>query len=536
LVQEVINSSQLGDMMSTKKIFSGAFILFLGSLLSSVFGLFREVMSAAYYGASVEMDSYLFANTFPSIILSFLGGIFMVGFIPLYIKKRVTYSNEEASLLFSNILNVLMAAILLLIAAAYICSHLISAFFSADNSIRLQIEQLLWILLPSIFFFGLSYAQSSVLNSLNHFAVPAFLTAINNIIVIVFIVVFGHSLGIHSVAIGFMLGTVIQVFVMIPPLKKLGVTYKLKINFRDADLRKILIISIPIIGLGLIDQCVFLATRYFSASLDPGSASALNYANRIMLLPVTLFGTALISASYPSAVTLQAEKRIAEYRQVVSTSIKSLLLILTPIMFICIIFAPYIIRILFERGSFDRSATAMTASAFMFLSVGIVLSPIKDFFAKLFFSKGIIRIPIISSLIFFVTFIGSCLILVPAIKYNGIAIASSLALMGSLIYMFLSYNALEAENRIRLNVPYIIKVMFSSASSTLLCYSIFINGMQIEWVHKLWIIFTVCCIGASFCLYLILIKLLRIHEINYVLTKLSSKFMSKRGGLSNESQ
>jgi len=104
---------------------------------------------------------------------------------------------------------------------------------------------------------------------------------------------------------------------------------------------------------------------------------------------VTLFGTALISASYPSAVLMQAENRMKEYKQIVSTSLKSLLLILTPIMFICILFAPQIIRILFERGSFDRSDTLMTASCFMFLSVSIILSPLKDFFTKLFFSKEI---------------------------------------------------------------------------------------------------------------------------------------------------
>jgi putative peptidoglycan lipid II flippase len=513
--------------MSTNKIFSGAFILFLGYLLSSVLGLFREVLAAAYYGASADMDSYLFANTFPSIILTFLGGIFMVGFIPLYIKKRVSYSSEEASLLFSNILNVVMAAILILITIAYVSSHLISAFFSVDDAIRLQIEHLLWILLPSIFFFGLSYAQSSVLNSLNHFAVPAFLTVINNFFVIVFIVCFGHSIGIYSVAIGYMLGTIIQVLVMIPPMKKLGVTYKFKINLKDEDLKKIMIISIPIIGLGLIDQCVFLAARYFSASLEPGSASALNYATKIMLLPVTLFGTALISASYPSAVTLQAENKMKEYRQVVSTSIKSLLLILTPIMFICMIFAPYIIRILFERGSFDQAATEMTASAFMFLSVGIVLNPIKDFYGKLFFSKGILRIPMISSIIYIVAFIGCCLILVPTMKYNGIAIASSLAMIASLVFLFFRYNYHAAENKIRMNWSYVLKIVFSAASSTLLCYFIFLNGMHLEWVHKLWVLFTLCSMGASFFIYLFLVKILRIHEINFVVAKLSSRFLRK---------
>ncbi|QGQ94371.1 murein biosynthesis integral membrane protein MurJ [Paenibacillus psychroresistens] len=522
--------------MSTNKIFSGAFILFLGYFLSSILGLFREVLSAAYYGASADMDSYLFANTLPSIILSFVGGIFMVGFIPLFIKKKVTYSSKEASLMFSNILNVLMVVMLVLIAAAYVFSHYIASFFSINSETQLQIVRLIWILLPSILFFGLTFAQSSVLNALNHFAVPAFLTAINNVFVIVFILLFGRSLGIYSVAIGFVLGTAFQVLVMLPPLKKLGVVYTFRINFKDKDLHKIIAMSVPIISLGLIDQCGFLATRYFSTLLTPGSASALNYAGKIMLLPVTLFGTALISASYPSAVLMQAENKLKEYKQIVSTSLKSLLLILTPIMFICLIFAPYIIRILFERGSFDRSATTMTASCFMFLSVGIVLSPLKDFFTKMFFSKEILRIPIYSSIIYFMTFIISCLILVPIIKYNGIALASSLSLLISLVYLFIHYNALNSESKIRINLPYIAKVVGSAASATTLCYFIYLDGMQYELIKKLWIIYTLLCIGMSLGIYLVMIKMFRIEEINYVISKLLNKFTRRRGRLANESQ
>src|SRR5690606_32235591 len=75
--------------MNAKVIFSGAFILFVGNLLSSFLGMGREVMTAAYYGADVEMDAYLFANTIPSLFLAFIGGVFTAGFIPLFIKKRV---------------------------------------------------------------------------------------------------------------------------------------------------------------------------------------------------------------------------------------------------------------------------------------------------------------------------------------------------------------------------------------------------------------------------------------------------------------
>jgi putative peptidoglycan lipid II flippase len=522
--------------MNSKAIFSGAFILFVGYLMSSLLGLIREVLSASYYGASVDMDSYLFANAVPSMILYFVSGFLTVGFIPLFIKKKVNYTKEEASLYLSNILNVFMLSMLLIVLLCYFFSHSISAFFAINDIVRLKIKTLLWILLPSIFFFGLSFAQSSILNALNHFKVPAFLTAINNLCVIAFIIIFHQAMGIYSAALGYVVGTVIQVAIQIPILRKLGVTYKFYIRFKDEDLKKIVIVSIPIIGLTIIDNCVMLASRFFSTHLDAGSASALNYASRIVMLPITLFGTALITASYPSAILMQAEKKQHEYNQIVTTSIKSLLLILMPVMFICMVYAPHIIKILFERGAFGVSATAMTAASFIYLSIGIVLSPIKDFITKLFFSKEIVRIPIISSVIFFIIFIGSCLILVPYLKYIAIALAGSFAELISIFYLIIKYNTLDAKNKIHITIPYLLKIIFSCIVSIAASYVLYANCVKLDIFRPVWIELTLFCIGLSLPIYLVIIKLLRIQEIDFVFDKLLSryKFIKRRGVITNE--
>jgi putative peptidoglycan lipid II flippase len=521
--------------MNAKTIFSGAFILFVGNLLSSLLGLTREVLSAAYYGANIQMDAYIFAYTVPSIFLSFVSGILMVGFIPLYIKKRVT-DKEEASLFLSNILNLLMLILVLVIVLCFCFSGYIAGFFAINASSKITIEMLFWILLPSIFFFGLSYALQSVLNALHHFTVPAFLTALNNICVILFIFVLHRYIGIYSVALGFMIGTALQVGIQLPMLKKLGVTYSFYIKFKDEDLKKMLMLSVPIIGLVLIDQCGYLATRVFSSQLDAGSVSALNYATRIMLLPVTLFGTALITATYPSAVLMQAENRNDEFNLIINTSLKSLLLILMPVMFICIIFAPNFIKLLFERGAFDSRATQITATLFMILSLGIVAIPIKEFINKLFFSKEIIKTPIISSIIYFTAFFISCIVLVPYFKYIGIAVASTSALLVSLIYQIIKYNALDGDNKLHVESKYIFKIVFSSTISTGFSYLLFFLCMHIEALQKLWMMLTLGFMGLSLVFYLMIIKGLKIKEVDYVYTKLLFKynFTKRSGRISNE--
>jgi putative peptidoglycan lipid II flippase len=514
--------------MNSKVIFSGAFILLIGNLLSSLLGLSREVISAAYYGANMNMDSYLFANTVPSILLAFIDGILMAGFIPLYIKKKVNYSAEAASLMLSNMVNWLILTVLAITIAGYLFSHTLSGFFAINETAHGQIEHLLWILLPGVLFFSVSYVQTAVLNSMNHFTTPAFLTVMNNMVIILFMVLFHRVLGIESMAWGFVIGTVLQVAVQWPVMRKLGVRYKLHLRWKDEDLRKLLSMSLPIISLVVITQCVMFATRYFSAYLDAGSASSLNYASRFIMLPVTLFGTALVSASYPSAIQMLAEHRMKDFNAIVINCIKSLALILTPVMLICILFSHNIIRILLERGAFDAKATHMTATAFMILSAGIVVVPMRDLFNKIFFGKENMKIPILTSSLYLVVFITSCLVLVPRIRYLGIATSSTLASLCSFLFLLYHYRRLDESNKSGVSILYFVKIIFSSSVGAFTGYSFYSACTRSLESHSMDFLLVILSIGLSFALYLVLVKLFKIREIDYVYEKMAAKFKIRK--------
>lgn len=515
--------------MNAKTIVSGAAILFVGNLLSSLLGLGREVLSAAYYGANVDMDSYLFANTIPSVLLALIGGVFTAGFIPLFIKRRVEHTPESASLMYSNTMNWLIVTVLLLTAVCYLFSDALASLFATAQSSPEQIQRLLWILLPSILFFGVSFAQSAVLNSLNHFTTTAFLTVLNNAVVIAFIVLFHREMGILSVAYGYVLGTVLQVAVQQPAMRKLGVRYRWHWSLKEDYLRKLVIMSLPIIALGLIDQCILLATRFFASYLDAGSASALNYANRIVLLPVTLFGTALVSAMYPSVVRLQAERKTAEYNAVVATCIKSLLLILIPIMLICVAFAPEIIRILLQRGAFDETAARMTAFSFMILSVGVLTMPMRDFFTKLFYTKENMKAPTVSSLFFLAIFVAGCAVLVPPLGYLGIATATAIAMASTLTFIVILLKRANPDFKPGISIGYVAKIVVSSAISALLAYLAFSWCQSIPELRPFRGVTAVLAIGLALALYFAIVKALRIPEINVVSDKLSAKLKPGRG-------
>ena len=517
--------------MNSKAIVSGAIILFAGNLLSAMLGLFREVLIAAQYGAALDTDAYLFANTVPSIILAFVSSIFLTGFIPLFIKQRVQTSPEEATLMFSNTLNWFVILMLIVIGACYVFSGALAGFF-ADNPVSYEkIEQLLWILLPGMLFFGLSYAQSTVLNSVNHFATPALLTVINNIVVILFMVLFHEAWGIYSVAWGFVTGNVLQVAVQIPALRAKGIHYRLYLGVKDDYLRKLFALSMPIITLVLIDQTMMFATRYFAAYLDAGSASAINYANRIIMLPVTLFGTALVSATYPSAVQMLTENKRKEYDAIVTTGIKSLLLLLVPVLFTCLFFSTRIVKALFERGAFGEQATRMTTAVFLVLSAGIVIMPLRDFFNKLFFSRGHLRTPIIYSLAYTCGFIAGCLLLVPRIGYIGIAVATIVSLLFSFSYLVYAYKRQNREQTIGVPIGFLVKISVSAAASSAVAYEAYGLCMRnLETGEFGSIALLSLFIGLGVLLYALAVKWWKIEEIDFVWAKLAARLPSGHKG------
>ncbi|MCD9023655.1 murein biosynthesis integral membrane protein MurJ [Cohnella silvisoli] len=514
--------------MNTKVMVSGALILFIGNLLSSFLGLVREVLLAAQYGAGMDMDSYIFANTIPSILLAFVSVVFLSSFIPLYIRERVEISEEKASLMFSNTLNWLILIILIVTAICYLFSYNLSDIFANDVSSQMKVERLMWILFPSMLFFSIAYAQSTVLNSLNHFTMPALLTVLSNIVIIVFMLLYHASLGIYAVAWGFLLGTFLQVLVQAPVLVKKGVRYRLYLGIKEKYLIKLLVLSIPVVGMVLVDQCLVFSTRFFSAHLDAGSASAINYANRIIMLPVTLFGTALVSATYPSVVRTLAEKKMNEYNAIISTSVRSLLLILAPISIISMVFAQDIIKALLQRGAFDRTDTDMTAIAFTLLSIGIMIIPIREFFTRIFFSKGNIKTPLIASILYLSCFIIGCFIMVPKLHYIGIAISTAAAMTISFFYSLITYKRLEKEYSLGISVSYFLKVLTSAALAAFIAF--FFKVQCLKWFEmtETNVLLTGVCLALGMFLYLGMIKLLRIQEINFVYDKLAAKLHFKK--------
>jgi putative peptidoglycan lipid II flippase len=171
----------------------------------------------------------------------------------------------------------------------------------------------------------------------------------------------------------------------------------------------------------------------------------------------------------------------------------------------------------------------MTATAFMILSAGIVIIPMRDLFTKIFFGKENMKIPILTSTLYLIVFIAGCLALVPNFRYIGIAASSTLASLISFLFLVYRFGKLDVGSKTgALPIAYFLKIFLSSALASGAGYSIYSACAGYVGKQIVDYVLVIVSIGLSFAMYVALIKLLKIREIDFVYEKMAAKFKLRK--------
>ncbi|ANF45120.1 hypothetical protein AZK53_05335 [Priestia megaterium] len=507
-----------------KAVVSGAIMLFIGSLLSSVLGIVREIVIAFKFGAGKDLDMLLLAQTVPNTITSFMYVLLTAVFMPMFIRKYEKTKIEGGKVFQSTLGIILIASLIILFIGIFGGRYFFSIKYG-EKSVFINNLSTLYFL--GAVFFILSALFNLTLNSLNRFALSSMLPLISNIVAILFIVFFSHSFGIYSIATGYLLGLIIQIIVLRYALKKLSFSFIPKLFNQKEILKQFLILSIPVMSITLVDQFTNIVSRFYAAGLTTGSLSALNYANRLIMLVVTLFGTSLIGASYPTFNSFVSKKDYNGLHELILTNIKIVTIIITPLTMILCYFSKDIIQLLFERGAFDNKDTIMTASSLTFYSVGIIFLVIKDLFNKVFFSLSMYNVPLQSALIFFGVLLLSCKLLINHLDYNAIAIATSVgALFCCLFLMFNYVKKIKIRIKIYSIANFAVKII-STAFFTVFSFNFIYRKIEVSSDPNFNTIILIVSILLNLVLYFYIIKLLQIKEVIILINLLMRKFVKK---------
>jgi putative peptidoglycan lipid II flippase len=358
-------------------------------------------------------------------------------FVPTFAKRLAATTRESSWHLANSAINALLLATGTLVVAGVVFAEPLLAVFAGDYAdVPGKFEltaQLTRIMVPFLTLVALASVLMGMLNALGHFFVPALSPAMFNVGTIVCALVFipfADRLGVQPVvivAIGTIVGGLGQLAIQIPPLAREGFRYRLTLDRRDEGLHRILLLMLPgTVGLAATQINVFVNTM-LATDLGTGAVSWLNYAFRLMYLPIGLFGVSIATAATPAMSRLAHAEDYASMRSTVAHALGLMLMLNVPATVGLIALASPIIALIFEHGNFTAADTAATAAALRWYAVGLVGYSVVRIVSPTFYALNKSRVPVTVSVVSVLVNVVLNLVLVRIIGYTGLALGTSLA-------------------------------------------------------------------------------------------------------------
>ncbi|MFI7077696.1 murein biosynthesis integral membrane protein MurJ [Micromonospora sp. NPDC049903] len=434
-------------------------VMAIGSLVSRGTGFLRNLVIGAALGGALVGDAYTTAQILPGMVYEFLlGGILTSVLIPVLVRRRKADSDGGQAYtqrLLTLALLALGAAALLAVALAVPLTWLYGASESADGYSDL-VTMLARLMLPMIFFSGLSALISAVLNTRGHFAAPMWAPILNNLVVIgtagLYIGIFGAEIvgpddmttgRVLLIGGGTLLGVAVQVAGLMPALRKVGFTWKLRFDFRKLGLAELgrlgawMICYVAVSQIGLI-----VLFNLLNRAGKENSAGPLIY-NNVFLLLMTAHGiiaVSIITALMPRMSAAAADGRYADLAADLSRGTRTVSAVLAPIAVCYAVLATPIAFTLFRWGAFDQNNASATSLVLLAAALALVPFAISQLFTFAFYAlpdtrtPALINIPVVALrigvqialfLAFSASFAGAGMMIGNTVSYLAAAIISA---------------------------------------------------------------------------------------------------------------
>lgn len=410
------------------------------SLVSKILGFVREMVVAAYFGTSMEADAYQIATAIPMIIFDAFATAVALTFVPLYTDILTNKGEKEAGEFTRNLAGVMTYLMLGLVIISLLTTPLLVSvvapgFFGEKRELAIQLSR---ILLPVIIFRVLSGIASGLLNSNQSFFIPAAVGFALNGGIIGTVVMFAGGWGVKALAWGTFIGIAGMLLIQLPKAVDLGFKLKALPAIGDPNIKKLLLLSVPVFFSSAVNQLSTLVDRIMASTLPTGAISALTYALRLNGFVLGIFVASVATVFFPAMSKMAAEGRPEEFKATFCTAVKMVILFVLPMMAGLIVLNVPIVRVLFERGAFDVRATGMTAIALFMFAFGLVGFSLKEILNRVFYSLQDTRTPTVNAIVAVGVNIILNLILIWEIGHAGLALATSLSATLTAVLLFIS--------------------------------------------------------------------------------------------------
>ena len=371
-----------GETGHSRRLARSTAVFSAATAVSRVLGLAREMVSAYFFGVSGLINAFTVAIQIPNLVRALvadaaLSGAFVPVFSELLERGEKQRAWRVASTLFWLTLLVLggITAVFILLAPL-----MMRPFGDPGGDYDLAVA-LSRILFPIVVLLGLSGIVVGILNTYHHFALPALAPVAWNLVIIV-----GLLLGVPRIddesgqlylyAGVVVLGTLFQLLLPIPWLRRLDGRLTMVLDWRDPAVKRVLVLMLPVtLTIGLVNVNFLVDTLFASRLLDPELApAAIDKAFRLYMLPQGVFAVAVTTVLFPTLARFAARDDVGGLRRALDGGLRQIAFLLVPAGLLSIVLAEPIVRLVYERGEFTSEDTVIVAQCLQAFSVGLVFN------------------------------------------------------------------------------------------------------------------------------------------------------------------
>lgn len=381
-------SSRVKNNSLSRRVFIQLVTMIILTFITQAITLTKTSITAACFGATVQMDAFNFSNSIGTFVYSFIGTGITTVLIPAIINKKDSKS-------INNFITILYGASLSCVFLIFFSRRYIVSVFSSGTAEFVQIAcNIMLITLVSQFFNTVLGVTNAVFQCNEKFNTPKIITLLTTILLTVLILM-NIDLSIYQYALYILITMVLNVIIQYGIVYKDGFRYTPVIDFKDEELKKMLKIFIPTMFSSGLYQVSLLTDSIISSNLGQGKISILTYSNTIMSMINMLLVGNIMTYIYPRITKSIHEddnqKRLFDYS-----------IFFSGIM--CIIVVGFVIvgkegiTFLFERGRFDSSITHIVYMCVFIYIIGLPINVIRDTIYRYFYARGNTKTTFINSL------------------------------------------------------------------------------------------------------------------------------------------
>lgn len=370
-------------MQKKNTLFSSISSVMVIMILARLMSLFSTQFYMARFGASdVYMNIYSYVISIPNIIFTCIGTALSTVVIPIYMGHMTNGAHDEAKRFANNIITISMALTAVLVLIGIALSPILPRFteFAKTPETYSYATKALMIMMPVMFFYALNYIFQGMLQAMDSYRLPAFVSVPSSLVVILYVVFLSDKFGITGLLIATVIGLSLQAIILIPPLVKKGYRYRPSFELKHPDIVNALKLTGPVLFGVSAYQLNMLYNVTMIARFE-GMVTLLTYVQNIVLYMVLAIIYSVTAVLYPRLTESASKNDIPQYKTDLNHILCSMGALLIPMTFGFIAVREPLLRVLAQYGNItaaDITKAALLLAAYAISILGIGYKEILD--------------------------------------------------------------------------------------------------------------------------------------------------------------